>query len=204
MRNSIFAVSLVASLALASVAAHADPVDDTIATAAPAKPQGWQVDLRTVGGVSDTGTGGAAVAGVGVDVGKRTGDFYVGGSADASELALMTPGGWGGSLLRTGVEVRDYVYDQPGIAANCFGTYPVRRELYVGARAGAERAEDTFENEDVGGFGELTFGGTQVSASGSTGFYLSVGASAAPDNNDATTSPATSVYAMAGIQFTFG
>jgi hypothetical protein len=203
MRNSIFAAALLASLAFGSVAAQADPVDDAIAAAAPAKPQGWQADVRTVGGISDTGAGLAAVAGVGVDVGKRTGDLYVGGSADASELALMTPGGWGGSLVRAGAEVRDYVYDQPGVAANCFGTYPVRRELYVGARAGAQRAEDPYGDQAIGAFGELTLGGTQLSGTSSAGVYMSVGASAAPAD-DVASSPGTSVYAMTGLTLTFG
>ena len=200
MRNSLFVVSL-ASLAVASVAAHADPVDDAEAGTLQA-PLGWLAGVRTVTGLADAGTGGAAVVGVGIDVGKRTGDVYVGGSVDASELALTTPGGWGGSLVRAGVEARDYVYDQPGIASNCFGTYPVRREVYVGARAGVERAENAFQDQGVGGFGELTVGRAQVSASGSAGAYLSVGASVAP--GDAANSPATSVYAMSGLQVTFG
>jgi hypothetical protein len=163
-----------------------------------------QLDMRTVAGVGETGAGAAAVLGGGVDIGTRAGNIYVGGSVDAAEMALMTPGGWGGSLLRAGVELRGYLYDQPGVAASCFGLYPVRRELYVGACAGVERAEDAYQNEDVGGFGELTLGGAQVRATGSSALYLTVGASAAPGNGDAANSPATSMYATTGIQLTFG
>jgi hypothetical protein len=202
MRNSIFATSLIASLGFASVVAHADPVDDAVAAAAPAKPQGWQADVRTISGVSDTGTGGAVVLGAGVDVGKRTGDVYVGGSADVAAQAAPQSG-WGGSLARASVELRDYVYDQPGVAANCFGAYPVRREIYVGGRVGGERAEDAFENEDLGVFGELTLGGTVISDEASVGVYVSIGASAKPSIIDAPMSPATSIYAMTGFQLTF-
>jgi hypothetical protein len=95
------------------------------------------------------------------------------------------------------------VSDTPAIASNCFGTYPVRNEIYLGVRGGAERAEDAFQNEDIGGFGEITLGGEQVSASATRGLYVTVGASVAPDATDAPSSPATSVYAMGGFQLTF-